>query len=81
MIFESHAHYDDEAFDKDREELLASFEGHGIGTVINIGASLSGSEATGGAVSFYIRSGRRAPERGGRAFGGRHGAAACAVRP
>ncbi len=46
MIFESHAHYDDEAFDKDREELLASFEGHGIGTVINIGASLSGSEAT-----------------------------------
>lgn len=46
MIFESHAHYDDEAFDEDREELLASFEGRGIGTVINIGASLSGSEAT-----------------------------------
>ena len=45
MIFESHAHYDDEAFDKDREELIASFEGRGIGTVINIGASLSGSEA------------------------------------
>ncbi len=46
MIFESHAHYDDEAFDGDREELLASFEGKGIGTVINIGASLAGSEAT-----------------------------------
>lgn len=46
MIFESHAHYDDEAFDEDREELLASFGGRGIGTVINIGASLSGSEAT-----------------------------------
>ena len=46
MIFESHAHYDDEAFDTDREELLTSLEEHGIGTVVNIGASLAGSEAT-----------------------------------
>lgn len=46
MIFESHAHYDDEDFDADREELLASLAEHGIGTVINIGASLAGSEAT-----------------------------------
>lgn len=46
MIFESHAHYDDEAFDTDREELLTSLAEHGIGTVINIGASLAGSEMT-----------------------------------
>ena len=46
MIFESHAHYDDEAFDEDREALLSSFAEHGIGTVINIGASMTGSEAT-----------------------------------
>ena len=46
MIFESHAHYDDEAFDEDREALLSSFAEHGIGTVIKIGASMSGSEAT-----------------------------------
>jgi len=46
MIFESHAHYDDEDFDADREELLASLAAHGIGTVINIGASMAGSEAT-----------------------------------
>lgn len=46
MIFESHAHYDDEVFDEDREELLASFAGQGIGTVINIGASLAGCRAT-----------------------------------
>lgn len=46
MIFESHAHYDDEAFDKDREALLASFEKKGIGTVVNIGASMQGSEDT-----------------------------------
>lgn len=46
MIFESHAHYDDEDFDKDREELLDSLAEHGIGTVINIGASIAGSEMT-----------------------------------
>ena len=46
MIFESHAHYDDEDFDADREELLSSLAAHGIGTVINIGASLAGSEDT-----------------------------------
>ena len=46
MIFESHAHYDDENFDKDRDTLLASLKEHGIGTVINIGASLAGSEDT-----------------------------------
>ncbi len=46
MIFESHAHYDDEVFDEDREELLTSLNGQGIGTVINIGASLAGCRAT-----------------------------------
>ena len=30
MIFESHAHYDDEAFDEDREQLLSSMPEHGI---------------------------------------------------
>lgn len=46
MIFESHAHYDDEVFDGDREALFSSLQERGIGTVVNIGASLSGSEAT-----------------------------------
>ncbi|MDE7176278.1 MAG: TatD family hydrolase [Lachnospiraceae bacterium] len=46
MIFESHAHYDDEVFDEDREALFSSLQEHGISTVVNIGASLSGSEAT-----------------------------------
>ena len=39
MIFDTHAHYDDEAFDSDREELLESLPGAGIGTVVNIAAS------------------------------------------
>lgn len=46
MTFESHAHYDDEAFDEDREALLASFAGEGIGSVINVGASLAGCRKT-----------------------------------
>ena len=46
MIFESHAHYDDEAFDEDREELLLSFKEKGIGTVINVGASLGSCRET-----------------------------------
>lgn len=39
-IFESHAHYDDEAFNEDREVLLASMEAGGISHIINAAASL-----------------------------------------
>lgn len=46
MIFESHAHYDDEAFDEDREELLISLREHGIDKVINVGASLESCRIT-----------------------------------
>ena len=41
MIFDSHAHYDDEAFDADREALLDSFPANGIGCVVNAGAKYS----------------------------------------
>ena len=33
MLFDSHAHLNDERFDEDREELLLSFKENGIGTV------------------------------------------------
>ena len=46
MIFDSHAHYDDQAFDSDREEVLASLQKSGIGTVVNVGASLEGTRRT-----------------------------------
>ncbi len=39
MIFDTHAHYDDEAFDADREELLRGLPEAGIGRVVNIAAS------------------------------------------
>lgn len=43
MIFDTHAHYDDEAFEEDRDSLLNSLPEHGIGTVVNVGASLKSS--------------------------------------
>ena len=45
-IFETHAHYDDDAFDIDRDELLNSFSENGIIKAVNIGANLSTSKAT-----------------------------------
>ena len=39
MIFETHAHFDDEAFDEDRAELLSSMQENGIGTIVNATAS------------------------------------------
>lgn len=46
MIFESHAHYDDEAFDADRDELLSGMERQGIGYVMNVSSDLSSVSAT-----------------------------------
>ncbi|MDO4473640.1 MAG: TatD family hydrolase [Eubacteriales bacterium] len=39
MIFDTHAHYDSEQFDEDREELLASMQENGVGTIVNVSAS------------------------------------------
>ena len=46
MIFDTHAHYDDEAFNEDREELLGNLQSQGIGAVVNIGASIATSRNT-----------------------------------
>lgn len=46
MIFETHAHYDDEKFDKDRDKLLIKLQEEGIGYVVNVGASLSSTKAS-----------------------------------
>ena len=46
MIFDTHAHYDDEAFDPDREELLSSLPSRGIGTVVNVCASPESLDTT-----------------------------------
>ena len=46
MIFESHAHYDDRQFDKDRDILLEKLLGKEICNIINIGASLESTKAS-----------------------------------
>ncbi len=46
MIFDSHAHYDDQAFDMDREEVLGTLAAAGVGTVVNVGASIESTKGT-----------------------------------
>lgn len=46
VIFETHAHYDDEAFVQDRENLLASMQEHGIGYIVNACASIESLKDT-----------------------------------
>lgn len=43
MIFDSHAHYDDEVFEEDRNSLLSSMQENGIGAIVNVGASIESS--------------------------------------
>ena len=46
MIFETHAHYDDDAFDEDRDVLLASMPQNDIKYIVNVGASLKSTAAS-----------------------------------
>ncbi len=43
MFFDSHAHYDDEAFDADRDQLLSSLLQNNVSNIINIGADMPSS--------------------------------------
>lgn len=45
-IFDTHAHYDDEWFNEDREELIGSFQENGVKKVCNIGAAFKGCADT-----------------------------------
>jgi TatD DNase family protein len=42
-LFDTHAHYDDEQFDKDRDALLSSMTDGGIGLIVNASSSLESS--------------------------------------
>ena len=45
MYFDTHAHYDDKAFDEDRDVLLASMPERGVELIINPGCELQSSAA------------------------------------
>lgn len=53
MIFDTHAHYDDEQFDEDREQLLRSMKDGGVGTIVNVAADIASWEAIRGLVKEY----------------------------
>lgn len=44
MIFDTHAHYDDDAFDNDRDVLLSGMKEAGVEYIVNVGASMASSE-------------------------------------
>lgn len=41
MIFDTHAHYDDEQFDADREELLSGMKAGGVGMIVDAAAAVA----------------------------------------
>ncbi len=41
MIFDTHAHYDDTAFDADRDALIKSLPENGIGTVVDVSSDMA----------------------------------------
>ena len=43
-FFDSHAHYNDEKFEDDRDELIKTIYGEGITKIINAGYSLESSK-------------------------------------
>lgn len=53
MIFETHAHYDDQAFDDDRDEILSTLTEHGIEAVVNICASVRSLDETAALIEKY----------------------------
>lgn len=53
MLFDTHAHIDDRAFDQDREQLLEALPQKGIGLLVNPGCTLASSRAACGLARKY----------------------------
>ena len=52
-IFDTHAHYEDEAFEEDREAILASLNDNGICNVVNVGSSVDTCHRTVDLIAGY----------------------------
>ena len=46
MLFDTHAHFDDEQFDADRDEVLKSLKSYGVVNIVNIGSSMKTSRTS-----------------------------------
>lgn len=44
MIFDTHAHYDDEAYEEDREDILKLIQQDGVGLVTDVGATIASTK-------------------------------------
>ena len=45
MFFDTHAHYDDEQFDADRDAVLGAMPESGVGRILNPGCTVESSRA------------------------------------
>lgn len=45
MIIDTHAHYDDESFNIDRDDLLTGMKGRGVERIVTVGADIATSKA------------------------------------
>lgn len=52
-IFDTHAHYDDDSYNQDRETLLTGFPSQGVQKVTNIGTSIAASRVTAAMTETY----------------------------
>ena len=53
MLFDTHAHYDDEAFDEDRDAVLAALPQQGVGLVLNPGCDVESSHRAAALAAAY----------------------------
>ena len=53
MIFDTHAHYDDRAFDQDRDALLSALPQRDVGLVVNPGCTVESSRAAAALAEKY----------------------------
>ena len=53
MLFDTHAHYDDEAFDADRDALLAALPQRGVGLVLDPGCDVASSRRAAAYAAAY----------------------------
>ena len=44
MIFDTHAHYDDEVYEEDREDILKLIRQEGVGLVTDVGATIASTK-------------------------------------
>lgn len=45
MLFDTHAHFEDDQFNNDRDEVLKSLKEYGVGNICNVGSSMKSSRA------------------------------------